>query len=86
MSIGLTIAVARRSGPGGEGRVPLVPETVARYVMVGALMIAERGLGTGLDLDDAAFGNVESGARESVLERADVLLCIGPPPVACPAA
>jgi NAD(P) transhydrogenase subunit alpha len=69
-----------RERDGGERRVALVPEVVARLVRDGFAVAVERGAGEGAFFPDAAY--VAAGAtlgERSVVLRADVLACIRPP-------
>lgn len=74
----LTIGAIRDTTP-GETRTPLVPEIVGKYASLGAGLVAERGLGRGVRLDDDRFEGVGFEDRGTVLEHADVLLTVGHP-------
>src|SRR5690606_16995658 len=80
----VTIGVARESAP-GERRVALTPETCRKLVAAGATVLVERGLGEFAHFPDTAYA--EAGAQlvadaAAATNRADVVLCVQPPPVA----
>ncbi len=65
----------------GEARVAAIPETVKKFIALGASVAVERGAGEGACLSDAAFA--EAGAtiedRSALLAGADIILCIAGP-------
>ena len=65
----------------GEARVAAIPETVKKFIALGASVAVERGAGEGACLSDAAFA--EAGAtiedRLALLADADIILCIAGP-------
>lgn len=66
----------------GELRAPLIPETVARLVKLGADVSVERGVGSGCAISDdayAAAGAHVSGDRAASLADADAVLRIRKP-------
>lgn len=77
----IAVGVTRERAP-GEHRVALVPEMVARLRGTGATVLVAAGAGRGAWFPDDAYA--AAGATvltdAEVLARADVLLCVGPPP------
>ncbi len=78
----ITVGVIRERAP-GERRVALVPDAVGRLRpgSEGPAVLIEAGAGAGAWFDDDAYA--EAGATvvpaDELYERADVLLCVGPP-------
>jgi NAD(P) transhydrogenase subunit alpha len=67
----------------GERRVAATPETVKKFVALGANVAVEQGAGTGASIDDAAFAAAGAtiGDRATLLKDADILLGVqGPDP------
>ena len=67
----------------GEKRVAATPETVRKFVGLGATVAVEIGAGAGATIDDAAYAEAGAtvGERAAVLEDADILLGVqGPDP------
>lgn len=78
----MKIAVLRETAP-GERRVAATPETVKKFVGLGAQVAVEVGAGTNASVGDQAFvdAGAATGDRTSVLADADVVLGIqGPDP------
>ena len=77
----MTIKVAVLRESGGETRIAIIPETVKKFIALGATVAMEPGAGTAASLTDAAF--VEAGATieewPALLADADVILCINGP-------
>ena len=77
----MKIAILKESA--GETRVAAIPETVKKFIGLGASVDVERGAGEAaaiLDGDFEAAGAVV-GARSEVLKDADIILCVsGPAP------
>ena len=78
------VGVARESAP-DERRTALTPDTCAKLVAAGATVRVERGLGAGAYFSDDAYAAagaelVEDGV--DALARADLVLCVQPPPAA----
>ena len=75
----ITVAVLREAA--GEPRVAAIPETVKKFIALGATVVVERGAGEPASVSDAAF--TEAGAtiaeRAALLGAADVILCINGP-------
>ena len=75
----ITVAVLREAA--GEPRVAAIPETVKKFIALGATVVVERGAGEPASVSDAAF--TEAGAtiadRAVLLGAADVILCINGP-------
>jgi len=74
------IAVVRESAP-DERRVAATPETVRKFIGLGAEVAVESGAGIGASIDDAAY--TEAGAlvgdRSSVVDGADLILAVQAP-------
>ena len=78
----MKIAVLTETAP-GETRVAATPETVKKFVALGATMAVENGAGSYASIPDAAFAEAGAtiGARAQVLDGADAVLCVsGPEP------
>ena len=77
----ITVGVVRERGP-GERRVAIVPDSVERLRAVGVDVLVEASAGIGAWFTDGAYE--KAGATVvppgELRERADVLLCVGPPP------
>ena len=75
----MKVAVLKEAS--GEARVAAIPETVKKFIALGASVAVERGAGEGACLSDAAFA--EAGAtiedRSALLADADIILCIAGP-------
>src|SRR5436190_568661 len=74
---------ALREDAAGERRVSVTPETVKKFIGLGATVAVEAGAGEGASIADAAYA--EAGAtvatRAEVIAGADILLGIqGPDP------
>src|SRR4051794_3296004 len=77
----MKIAVLKETA--GETRCAAIPETVKKFVAVGAEVAVERGAGEGASTADAEFeaAGAKLGSRKDVLKGAGVILCInGPDP------
>lgn len=78
----MKIAVLKETAA-GERRVSATPETVKKFVSLGAEVAVERGAGDTAFLDDNAFAAVGAkvGSRAEVLANADIVLGVqGPDP------
>jgi H+-translocating NAD(P) transhydrogenase subunit alpha len=78
----LTVLVLNETR-GGETRVALVPETIARLTKAGLAVTVEAGAGEAAGFPDALYltgGASVASDRASLLARADVLLAVQPPP------
>ncbi|NIJ07824.1 NAD(P) transhydrogenase subunit alpha [Sphingomonas vulcanisoli] len=77
------IAVLREEAA-GERRVAATPETVKKYIALGATVAVEAGAGIGASVSDAAFADAgaEIGPRAQVVAGADIILGIQGPEVA----
>jgi NAD(P) transhydrogenase subunit alpha len=76
------IAVVRETAP-GETRVAATPETVKKFVGLGADLAVESGAGQHASISDADFeaAGATVGPREKVLDGAEIVLAInGPDP------
>ncbi|MCJ8157167.1 NAD(P) transhydrogenase subunit alpha [Sphingomonas sp. LaA6.9] len=70
-------------GAEGERRVSATPETVKKFIGLGATVAVEKGAGTGATIADQAYAEsgAELGTRAAVLKDADILLGVqGPDP------
>jgi NAD(P) transhydrogenase subunit alpha len=77
----LKIAVLRESDP--ETRVAAIPETVKKFIGLGASVAVEKGAGESASISDSDFdaAGASVGPRTDVLKGADAILCImGPDP------
>jgi NAD(P) transhydrogenase subunit alpha len=78
----LTIAVLKEQAE-GETRVAATPETVRKFIKLGARVAVETGAGVSADIADADFAEAEAsiGARADIIKDADILLGVqGPAP------
>ena len=76
------IAAVPREAAANERRVALVPESVARFVKLGAAVHVQRGAGTSAAFPDALYEKAGAEIVDDVatLARdADVVLCVGRP-------
>lgn len=79
--MGLTIAVTRERRE-GETRCAVTPETVKKFVSMGAAVTVEAGLGAGSSIPDADFaaaGATVAKDTKAVLTGADILLKVRGP-------
>ena len=77
--------VVLRETANGEARVALVPESVVKLVGLKAKVLVESGAGLGAartDEDYTQAGAQISSDRTSLLQSADILICINRPPAA----
>jgi len=68
----------------GEGRCAAIPETVKKYIALGAEVAVESGAGDGASIADSEFeaAGAKLGSRVEVLNDAGIILAInGPDPV-----
>ena len=79
----MKIAVLKEA-EAGELRVAATPETVKKYVGLGATVAVEQGAGAGASIADADYetaGATIAATRKDVLKDADAVLAIqGPEP------
>ena len=78
----MKIAVLRETAP-GERRVAATPETVKKFIGLGATVAVEEGAGLGASIADAAYAEAGASvsARSAILQDADILLGVaGPAP------
>ena len=78
----MKIAVLRETAP-GETRCAAIPETVKKFVALGAEVAVERGAGAQASISDEEFeaAGASAGARDEVLKGAGIILCVqGPEP------
>jgi NAD(P) transhydrogenase subunit alpha len=70
-----------------EARVALTPDVASKFIALGAEIHLEHGAGDRAHVPDTAFEGVQfHGDAAAILQRADVLLTVQPPPVATAAA
>jgi len=76
----MLVAVPREAGA-GEGRVALIPETVARLAANGFEVAVERGAGAAAGFPDEEYANAGAALREpgSVVGGADIVVRVGRP-------
>ena len=82
----MKIAVLRETAP-GEARVAATPETVKKYIALGATVAVEAGAGEGASITDAAFAEAGAsvGDRDATLSGAEIVLGVqGPAPQGLP--
>ena len=80
----LRIAVLKETAP-GERRVAATPETVKKYIALGAAVAVETGAGDTASIADSAFAEAGAtlGDRAATLSGADIVLAVqGPDPAA----
>ncbi|MGD9386877.1 MAG: NAD(P) transhydrogenase subunit alpha [Gammaproteobacteria bacterium] len=76
----VVIGVLRETAA-GETRAALVPEVAKKLAALGATLCAEHGVAEAARIPDSRFEGVEFLGREEVVQRADVLLTVNPPPL-----
>ena len=76
----MKIAVVRETAP-GETRVAASPETVKKFIGLGAEVAVESGAGQSASISDADFeaAGATVSPREKLLGDADVILCVSGP-------
>jgi NAD(P) transhydrogenase subunit alpha len=76
----ITVGAVRERAP-GERRVALVPEAVTRLRQAGIDVLVEAGAGAGAWFTDADYAAAGAAVvtTEELYERADAVLCVGPP-------
>jgi len=76
----LRIAVPKERA-GGEARVAASPETVKKFIALGAVVAVEAGAGAGASIPDAAFreAGAEVGPAADVVTGADIVLGVQAP-------
>jgi NAD(P) transhydrogenase subunit alpha len=74
------IAVLKETAA-GETRCAAIPETVKKYIGLGATVAIERGAGSSASIDDADFeaAGASVGSRSEVLRGAGIILCVNGP-------
>ena len=75
----MKIAILKEAA--GEPRVAAIPETVKKFIVLGADVAIERGAGEGASLADADYETAGAtlGNRAATLAGADIVLCIQGP-------
>jgi len=68
----------------GESRVAATPETVKKFIALGASVAVERGAGAGASMPDAAFeeAGAELGSAQDAVKGADIVLAVQAPDAA----
>ncbi|MEA3057918.1 MAG: H+-translocating transhydrogenase subunit alpha [Sphingomonadales bacterium] len=68
----------------GETRCAAIPETVKKFVGLGAEVAVEKGAGDSASISDAEFeaAGAKSGGRSDVLKGAGIILCVSGPDLA----
>ncbi|QSB43579.1 NAD(P) transhydrogenase subunit alpha [Tsuneonella flava] len=76
----MRIAVLKETAP-GETRVAVTPETVKKFMGLGAVVAVEQGAGQTASITDAAYSDAgaELGPAEQVLKGADIVLGVQAP-------
>ncbi len=76
----MKIAVLKETAA-GETRCSAIPETVKKFVGLGAEVAVERGAGEGASVSDADFeaAGAKVGTRQDVLKGAGIILCVDGP-------
>ena len=76
----MKIAVVRETAP-GETRVAASPETVKKFIGLGAEVAVESGAGQSASIADAEFeaAGATVGPRDRLLANADIILCVSGP-------
>jgi NAD(P) transhydrogenase subunit alpha len=76
----MRIAVLKETAA-GENRVAATPETVGKFIKLGASVAVESGAGAGASIGDAAFkdAGAEVGTRGAALKGADIVLGVQGP-------
>ena len=79
----MRIAILKERAP-GESRVAATPETVKKFIALGASVVVEAGAGTGASVPDEAYreAGAEVGAAAAVVKDADIVLGVAAPDVA----
>jgi proton-translocating NAD(P)+ transhydrogenase subunit alpha len=79
----MKIAVVKETAP-GETRVAATPETVRKFIALGAEVAVEGGAGNSASISDKDFDDAGASVapRETVLAGADAILCIDGPDAA----
>lgn len=63
-----------------DPRIPLVPETIDKFIKLGATINYEKGCGESAHMPDSTFtGKVQFMSREQVLQSADLIMSALPP-------
>jgi NAD(P) transhydrogenase subunit alpha len=76
----MRIAVLRERAA-GESRVAATPETVRKFIALGATVAIERGAGEGASISDAAYeeAGAELGLAQDVVKGAEIVLAVRAP-------
>ena len=80
----MIIGIPRESAA-GETRVPVIPDSVKRFVDKGAEVQVEAGIGLGINIDDDAYeaaGATITSDRDALLANADMILRLRKPTLA----
>lgn len=78
----MKIAVLKETAP-GETRCSAIPETVKKFIALGAEVAVEKGAGESASYSDSDFESAGAvvGTRKSVLSGAGIILCVNGPQV-----
>ena len=77
----MKVAVLKEAGE--ETRVSAIPETVKKFIALGASVAVEKGAGEGASIPDSEYegAGATTGSRQDALKGAQIILCIqGPEP------
>jgi NAD(P) transhydrogenase subunit alpha len=79
----MKIAVLKETAP-GETRCAAIPETVKKFIGLGAEVAVEAGAGASAGISDAEFeaAGAKTGDRKAALSGVDIILCINGPEAA----
>lgn len=80
MATSVKIAVLRERA-GGENRVSAIPETVKKFIALGAVVAVEQGAGAGASLGDEAYreAGADVGPLDQVIKDADIVFGVQAP-------
>src|SRR6185369_16511250 len=76
----MKIAVLKETAA-GESRVAAIPETVKKFVVLGAEFAVEKGAGEGASISDAEYeaAGAKLASRAEALSGAGIVLCVNGP-------
>lgn len=76
----MKIGILKETAP-GETRVAAIPETVKKFVGLGAVVLVEQGAGQHAGVSDQEFeaAGAQLAQRPAILEQADAVLCVSGP-------
>ena len=73
--MGFTLSILKETAK-NEARVAATPETVKKYIALGARVLVEKGAGAGASIPDSEYKQAGAEISESVKNEADILLCV----------